>query len=460
MTLRRQQKFVNKYARVLIVMNLVTFAEHVSIGMEKSAGSSHLVFEAGKDYVIAQSHFNRLMADENIRQRVFKWSRIENRIANFNATVKKPGSQRLLIYNGSGGYGDQIITWPFAAIMRSYGFEVHVLVDPGNISCWWNFPWIKTVQQVPMQYEQFKLFDYYAIFETVVNAEEHQDQIHPLDQMLLKVGINPDSVDPKLKCLRPNFTFLEMNSANAFQGRKIGLYQLSATNPVRCLPPNDSAYLISKIADAYPEIHWLALYDKFIPETYIKALQCPKCEGKGRVQIAPPAVPVTASKGTHSPLINPTPEELDAKSITESIMKEKTETKNEVCSKCRGSGTLKPNIQLYNAPILRELWALTTRAAVVIGPDSMMVHVAGSMDVPCVGLWGPCNPVNRVKYYKNHFPIWKREACPFSPCFAYAGTFPRYCPPRNNRQVCECLGAVSPQDVLDQLKKIIPTPTK
>lgn len=431
-------------------MNLVTFAEHVAAGMEKSAGASQLVFESGRDYVIPQSHFNRLIADEGIRQRLFKWSRIENRIPNFNATVKKPGTQRLLIYNGSGGYGDQIMTWPLAAILTSYGFEVHMLVDPGNTSCWWNFPWIKCVHTLPMQYEQFKMFDYYAIFETVVNAEEHQDQIHPLDQMLLKIGINPDSVDPKLKVIRPNFTFLEMQSTLAFQGKKFGMYQLSAANPVRCLPPGDSAYMISKIAEAYPDIHWLALYDKFIPEPYKKALQCTKCDGSGRIQVAaPPAAPVTIdAKGkSQDEFVN---------QVAAEILE--TKTKNEICTKCRGSGTLRHNIQLYQQPVLRDLWALATRATIIIGPDSMMVHVAGSMEIPCVGLWGPFNPANRVKYYKNHYPVWKKEVCAFSPCFAYSGVFPRYCPPRPNRNVCECLGAISPPDVIEQIKKVIPLP--
>jgi ADP-heptose:LPS heptosyltransferase len=433
-------------------MNLVTFAEHVAVGMEKSAGASQLIFEAGRDYVIAQSHFNRLVADEGVRQRLFKWSRIENRIPAFNATVKKPGTQRLLIYNGSGGYGDQIMTWPFAAIMKAYGFEVHVMVDPGNTSCWWNFPWIKGVHNVPMQYEEFKMFDYWIMFETVVNAEEHQDQIHPLDQMLLKVGVNPDSVDPKLKVIRPNFTFLEMQSSLAFQGKKMGMYQLSAANPVRCLPPNDSAYLLSKIAEAFPDVHWLALYDKFIPDAYKKALQCPKCEGSGRIQIAGPAVPVMIDAGTK------TQQEFVAE-VAKEVIAEKVAAKNEICPKCHGSGTLRHNIQLYNEPVLRHLWAMTTKASVVIGPDSMMVHVAGSMDIPCVGLWGPCNPANRTKYYKNHYPVWKKEVCQFSPCFAYAGVFPRYCPPRPNRAVCECLGAISPQDVIEQIKKVIPLPT-
>lgn len=370
-------------------------------------------------------------------QRVFKVSRIENRISNFNALARKPGTQRLLLYNGSGGYGDQIMTWPFARILTTYGFEVHVLSDPGNQTCWWNFPWIKSIQALPMQHEAFKMFDYHVMLEAVVNTDEHQDQQHPLDVMLHKVGIDPATIDIKQKVIRPNFTYLEMQVANQFQGKQIGMYQLASANPIRCLPPNDTAFILSKIADAYPDIHWLALYDEFIPETYRTAVNCIRCGGRGTID----HIAEVVASGTDT---TPPP----APVVTQ-----------EPCPKCKGSKTLRPNIQLFCASALRELWALTTKARIVVGPDSMMVHVAGSMDVPCVGLWGLTHPGNRVKYYKNHAPIWKKEACPFAPCFAYAGNFPKYCPPRPNRTVCECLGAISPQDVIDGIKQFIPLPT-
>lgn len=460
-------------------MTLVTFAEPVQIAFQKSAMTTQLVFEAGREYVIAQQHFNHLCQQQGIAQRCFKMSRIENRITNFNVSARKQGSQRLLLYNGSGGYGDQIITWPFAKILFSRGFEVHILSDPGNQMCWWNFPWIKTIQTFPMQYEQWKMYDYHVMMEHVVNVDEHQDQQHPLDVMLNKVGIDPATVDPALKVVRPNFTFLEMQSTIPFHNKTIAMYQLSAANPVRCLPPNDSAFLLTKIADAYPHIHWLALYDQFNNDTYRKTLVCPKCEGQGQITVDVPFVPPPGAvrecvnaEGTVTGYVgtcvgNVAPEAGPAMAIAQvaqaeaegKVVTQPAGPTKEPCPKCKGSGTLRPNIQLYMAPSLRELWALATRAKVIVAPDSLMVHVAGCMDIPCVGLWGLTAPGNRVRYYKNHAPVWKREACPFSPCFGYAGTFPKYCPPRPNRAVCEVLGAIAPQDVIDQIKNFIPLPS-
>lgn len=423
-------------------MNLVTFAEPVSINFKKSAGFANLQFEAGREYVIPLPQYNRIMAEQQVAMRAWKVSRIETRIPNFNAGARKPGSQRLLLYNGSGGYGDQIMTWPFAKILVSMGYEVHILSDPGNQTCWYNFPWVKSIIQLPIQYEQFKMFDYHIMMEAVVNTDEHPYQEHPLDAMCRKVGIDPATVDNNLKIVRPNFTYLEMQATLPFQGKKIAMYQLASANPIRCLPPNDSAFILFKLAETWPDVHWLALYDEFIPETYKTAVTCQKCGGKGKVDVIPDAAPVVPETAT--------PEG------TVPSVDEKPATKSDICPKCQGGGTLRSNIQLYNAPVLRELWGLTTRASVVVAPDSMMVHVAGAMDVPCVGMWGLVNPENRVKYYKNHLPIYKREVCPFSPCYAYGGVFPKYCPPRPNRNVCECLGAIAAPDVIEAVKQFMP----
>ncbi len=80
-----------------------------------------------------------------------------------------------------------------------------------------------------------------------------------------------------------------------------------------------------------------------------------------------------------------------------------------------------------------------------------MVHVAGSLGTPCVGLWGPIAPSHRIGYYSNHYPVWHREFCPHAPCFTYASQFPKYCPPRSNRQVCEVLAGISPTEVIEQV---------
>lgn len=408
-------------------MNIVRFIEPVTCGFKKSAGGVTLVFEAGRDYVISTNQLDRIIQDENVKARLYKVSRLDHRLQPFNPTFRKQGSQRLLFYNGSGGYGDSILSWPVAKWLADQGFEIHVLVDPGNQCCWYNFPWVKTIQVMPLAYETFKLFDYHFMMENVNNTDEHQDQLHPIDTMFNYMGVDFRSIPPDKKVVEPIYTWVEQQAAKTVcpDKSRLGIYQLSAANPIRALLPNDSAFLLYKLAEAFPDIHWLAVFDEFIPKAYPEALKCRDCGGAG-------------------------------KKLANNDGADGTVTEAPVCPTCQGTGQLLPNIQPYTSPNLRDLWALTKfRASVVVSPDSMMVHVAGTQSVPCVGLWGPVAPQNRALYYKNHAPILHREACPFSPCFAYTSAFPRYCPPRGNvRTVCEVVAAVTPAEVIDTIRKI------
>lgn len=377
-------------------MHLVRFIEPITVAFKKSSGGTTVTFEAGRDYVISDSQLGRILTDENIRNRAFKVSNLDSRIENFHIQARRIGTQRILIHNGSGGYGDQILTWPLAALLSTMGLEVHILTEPGNNVCWWHFPFIKSISLVPIPYELVKLYDHFLVYESVVNKDEHPDQDHPLDVMLKKIGIDPKAVDSKLKAVQPVFTGSELYmSQERFKDKQIAIYQMSSANPVRCLPPNDSIFMLIKIAEAFPDYHWLALWDEFIPKEY------------------------------------------------KEVLEQKIEQLKLV------------NVEPYTSQNLRELWAMTRRAAVVIGPDSMMVHVAGTMGVPCVGLWGPMSPQSRVKYYPRHVPIFHKEFCPHAPCFAYTSTFPKYCPPRNERKVCEVIAGISPADVVDAVKQVL-----
>lgn len=401
-------------------MTIVQFIEPVNCGFKKSAGGATVVFEALRNYVIAQAQLDRIMQDENVRSRVYKLSRLEPRLQPFNPQWKRPGGAppRLLFYNGSGGYGDQIVSWPVAKWLADQGYDVHVMADPGNQCCWYNFPWVKTIQMVPMPYEQFKLFDHHFIMEHVNNTDEHPDQLHPVDAMFHRLGVDWRAIPAEKKVVRPLFTWAEEQCCNLFADRpKVALFQLSSANPIRALPPNDTAFLLSRVTAAFPDLHWVALYDEFVPKEYVTALNCKTCNGEGTVA-------EDAAKKT--------------------------------CPDCQGWKYLAPNLQPWCSPGLRELWSFTKdRPAVVVSPDSMMIHVAGSMDVPCVGLWGPVAPVNRTMYYKNHLPVWRREACPHAPCFSYTASFPKYCPPRGNgRAVCEVLAAIMPEDVIAAIRRI------
>lgn len=378
-------------------MNLIRFSEPLSIAFKKSAGGSAVTFEANRDYLIANAQLERIMRDQNVQARLYKVSRAEMRLPAFNIGLHQGGSRkRLLLWNGSGGYGDQILTWPVCKILSKY-HDVHVLTDPGNNVCYWNLDFIKSVSVIPTLWESVKLFDYFLAWEVVVNMDEHQDQEHPVDVMLRHAGFEPASIPPEEKCVRPKFTSNELGSLQRFTklDKKVGIFQIAAANPVRCLPPADAVFTALKLAEATPDMHWLCLYDEFVPGDYKTRLEAAVADKKAE------------------------------------------------------------NIQAFCAPNLRELWALTEHVSCVVSFDSMMIHVAGVFGVPCIGLWGPMNPDCRVKYYQNHHAIHHREFCEHSPCFVYSSTFPRYCPPRpGTRTSCDVLAGISPQEIADLVVQV------
>lgn len=379
-------------------MNLISFSEPVSFCFRKTAGAATVTLEAFKPHVFSDTQLESITKHEEINTKIYKVSKMSSRIRNFHVSARKAGANKVLIYNGSGGYGDQIMTWPVAWLLHCLGFEVHVLSDPGNQVCWWNFTWVKAVHVLPLQYDLFTMFDYHAIFEDVTNMDEHQDQRHSVDSMLYRIGIDPEGVSPEVKVVHPVFTPGELCEYNRLKDKKIAIYQLSAANPVRSLTPNDSAFLLSKLAVSFPDLHWLAIYDDMVPKPYAQSI-------------------LVDDDGKMTPM--------------------------------------EKNIEPYSSPFLRQLWALTRAAHVVVSPDSMMVHVAGSMEIPCVGLWGPTSPRNRVAYYKNHFPVLNSEACPQAPCFCYTNGFPKYCPVSKvgPRTTCEVMAAISPKQVIDTILK-------
>jgi hypothetical protein len=365
-------------------VHIVSFREPLYSQFAKSSGRHEVAFEPHKPYVVSNSQFSRMMEEPRNKAMVYRTSSLESRVTPFNVhAASQTQSSPLMFWTGAGGFGDQIMAWPVTHILHRMGFQVHAMVDPGHLTCWWGFPWIKSVFQFPTYLEHVMLYKHHVLFEMVTNADEHPDQLHPVDSMLLRLGIDPDAVSPDLKVIRPAFTAGELARAKSETGgRKIGIYQLAAAGKTRTLSPEQSVSHLVSLANAHLDIFWIALFDTFVdPAHRIKA---------------------------------------------------------------ESSGC--PNVRSMFFQNLRDLWALVSQASVVVSPDSMMIHVAGSMNIPCVGLWGSIDPKVRTKYYKNHVALWKQEKCAACPCFQHYNVFPDYCPSKES-DTCQVLAEISSSEI-------------
>ncbi len=123
----------------------------------------------------------------------------------------------------------------------------------------------------------------------------------------------------------------------------------------------------------------------------------------------------------------------------------------------QAAGKLGPRvINLMGNTSLRVVSALISKAAAMVSLDSGLLYVAQAVNTPTVSLWGTHSPASRIGYdaaYMRH-AIHKKSACPYSPCYAYAGFPHDRCPGGVQQTVCAPLQAVLPSDVIVHLNEI------
>ena len=66
---------------------------------------------------------------------------------------------------------------------------------------------------------------------------------------------------------------------------------------------------------------------------------------------------------------------------------------------------------------VRGIAGVMVHCDLVLCPDSSILHLAGALRVPTVGLFGPSPPQSRICHYKNAVGIWEGHDIPACPCF-------------------------------------------
>jgi len=339
-------------------------------------------YEPGKPYLVSNRQMDNL-AGKKLDSMLEKISSAESAFRDFNIGNARPGSS-VLFFNGCGGMGDSIMSWPVTKVLAEAGFEVHVLCEPHLEFAWQGLPWISTIQLIPCYWRQANFFDYHAMFEMISNSYFHDGQEHPTDLALRKLGFDPAAIPFSSKVVRPVFTEMERRYASwLYPGSRLAFFQIRASQEARSLPAETVKEILSRVAVEFPEYHWIGIAAEV--DDYARA--------------ADPGL---------------------------------------------------PNVEIRKFNRLRLLWALMERAELVIAPDSMAVHLAGSMGIPTVGLWGIYGPEVRVSHYRNHVAVHRKQDCPRSPCNWNYYNLPSFCPPVDNppRKWCAVLESVTPDEVV------------
>jgi ADP-heptose:LPS heptosyltransferase len=108
----------------------------------------------------------------------------------------------------------------------------------------------------------------------------------------------------------------------------------------------------------------------------------------------------------------------------------------------------------------RQSCAVLATADCMIGSDSALVHVAGALAVPAVGLYGPFPWKLRTAYAPTTHALNGVGDC--APCFhhhnpAKRNHFPEKCPSKD-KGICDVLADIKPERIVAMVEKISRTP--
>lgn len=105
----------------------------------------------------------------------------------------------------------------------------------------------------------------------------------------------------------------------------------------------------------------------------------------------------------------------------------------------------------------RQSAAVLATCDCFVGPDSGLIHVAGALRVPALGLFSNVPWQLRTKYHDKTFVIQSSTGCPKAPCF-HAGHLGQPFPvdgPCMGERKCVALDAIQPETIIARLRQLI-----
>jgi len=76
-----------------------------------------------------------------------------------------------------------------------------------------------------------------------------------------------------------------------------------------------------------------------------------------------------------------------------------------------------PGVEVLADKDVREIAGAMVHCDLVLCPDSSILHLAGALSVPVVGIFGPTDPAARVNHYPSAVAIWGGDGLKPCPCW-------------------------------------------
>jgi ADP-heptose:LPS heptosyltransferase len=101
---------------------------------------------------------------------------------------------------------------------------------------------------------------------------------------------------------------------------------------------------------------------------------------------------------------------------------------------------------------IKESAAVLSKCSFLLCNDSFFLHVAGALNVPIVGIFGPSAPDKRLPFNNISRGVWPREGC--RGCIQKKAE-PQLCGTDCVKSFIECMHAVRPEEVIEIIEKLI-----
>jgi ADP-heptose:LPS heptosyltransferase len=265
-----------------------------------------------------------------------------------------------------GGIGDLMFMMPPLRLLRKLypDCKLHVAIGGKYMDIYKDVFYVDFLHQLPLDRDLMESVDYHLMFERVIEGNPKAEQLNAYDLFLNRFGFDFTKVPAREKLPDIFLTDSEKKAAEEFLQRHkvtkedllIGI-QIATSTPIR----------------TYPYQKLIDVMDMLMRNEKIKIM--------------------LFGSGSQANITGP---------IIEGF---KQHAPDRIIDGPANNMSLKASM------------AVASHCDVIVAPDSAMIHVAGGLRVPVVGLYGPFPAVLRMKYYHHAIGL---NACPVcAPCFIH-----------------------------------------
>jgi len=350
-------------------------------------------------YVMGLGMFEQLHLDpRNLKDKILKPASIK-----FNSLYKQYQGQDLtnktLLVWRTGGIGDLLFIQPNLIYLKQKypTCKIKFACGPQYQSMVKAWAFIDEVLDLPFGFQKLIQSDYHVIFEGVIERtkQSETENAYNLFSKWMGLDLSNDLLQPKQEPKKETLNEVQNKIEElGFKGKDFILLQLKASSPIRTPSPDV----------------WLKIVNELL-----------KDGNKIIITDAP----------HNSDMVNKFLEKVDQKYINKDIF----------------------NFSPYSLELDYGV-ALCSLAKIVVGTDSAMMHIAASLDVPCMGVYGPFPGEIRLSLYKNSDWVNCKKEC--SPCFSHMNT-----PCKNSKGgYSQCYENIDINEFITKFRKVLENANK